>query len=137
MADLGSIGFFPGQFVSEPGFDAQAPVSLLTPGNVMIPVHTDIVLSRPSVRLDASAGDMYIIEGHVSEQGTDVEDWLVRIYRRDNGVFLGETRTDALGLFTFYIVGFDGEATCIAYDDTTVIPNYNALVFDRVIPILL
>lgn len=77
----------------------------------------------------------YNISGLVLESGVAKVGWLVRLYRRDNGVWLGDARTNGSGSFFFTVIGYNGEVTVVAYDDTGASPDYNALVYDRVIPV--
>jgi hypothetical protein len=77
----------------------------------------------------------YTIAGLVLESGVPKVGWLVRLYRRDNGVWLGDARTNGSGAFSFTVIGYNGEVTCVAYDDTGASPDYNAIVYDRVTPV--
>lgn len=136
MADLGAIGFFAGKFAEEPGFDAQEPTGLLAPEDTIIPAHTDITMLPPTMVLNESDGLDYLCEGIVSVLGTPTAGYLVRAFRRDTGGLLGQATSGVGGVFSIGFNGFDGEVTCIAYDNTGASPDYNAVVFDRVVPVL-
>lgn len=136
MADLGSIGFFFGQFKTQDGFVAATPIVTALPSSVSIPKAENVLMTRPSMLLAGSDGLDYLCEGIVSVLGTPTAGYLVRAYRRDNGALLGEDVSVAGGVFSITINGYDGEVTCIAYDDTGSAPDYNAIVFDRVVPLL-
>lgn len=72
--------------------------------------------------------------GTVQESGVPKVGWVVRAFRRDNGVLQAETRSVSGGAFTITIPNASGEYTFVAYDDTGASPDFNALIFDRVVP---
>jgi hypothetical protein len=94
-----------------------------------------VITSVPEHGHRLQSSGTYLVTGTVYESGTPKSNWLVRLYRRDNGVWLGDARTNGTGSFFFTVIGYNGEVTCVAYDDTSVSPDYNALVYDRVIPV--
>ena len=58
----------------------------------------------------------------------------VRVYRRDNGDLLGTTTSDGSGNFSFKLNGYTGKVFVIAFDDITAAPDYNAQIYDLVVP---
>jgi len=73
--------------------------------------------------------------GSVLETGTPVPNCVVRCYERSSGLPAAEVRTDANGLFVipgmqrlsddYYVIALDPDGGAV----------YNALIFDRVVPV--
>lgn len=73
--------------------------------------------------------------GSVQEAGVPVPNCVVRVYERKSGTMAAEVRTDAAGLFAvsgvrkgsddYYVIALDPDGGA----------TYNALIFDRVIPV--
>jgi hypothetical protein len=88
-----------------------------------------------TTQLSIVAPTNYAVSGTVSVLGVATAGYIVRAYRRDNGAFLGQTVSGAGGTFSITIGGYNGEVTVLAYDDVSTAPDYNAKVFDRVVPV--
>ena len=75
------------------------------------------------------------ISGSVLENGAAVSR-LVRAYRRDTGELIGSVTSSAGagGAFTIQLNGYSGQVYVIAFDDN-VLPNYNAQIYDMVVPV--
>jgi hypothetical protein len=136
MANLGSVGFFAGKLQTQDGFTATPPIGQPLQSTTLIPKALNIVANNPSTVLFESDGLDYLCEGIVSVLGTPTAGYLVRAFRRDTGGLLGQATSGVGGVFSIGFNGFDGEVTCIAYDNTGASPDYNAVVFDRVVPVL-
>lgn len=133
MADLGAIGFQERRAQPSAGPTLPGPYGFGDYGTAAIGAPTRI--SLPTQVLTVSASALYTLSGTVSVLGTPTSGLLVRAYRRDNGAFLGEAVSAGGGAFSIKTVGYNGEVTVIAYDNTGVAPDYNAEIFDRVIPV--
>lgn len=133
MADLGAIGFQAQRTQPSGGPTLPGPVGTGEYGTA--PTTAPTAISLPTQVLTVSSGTIYTLSGTVSVLGTPTSGLLVRAYRRDNGAFLGEAVSVAGGAFSIKTVGYNGEVTVIAYDNTGVAPDYNAEIFDRVIPV--
>lgn len=92
-----------------------------------------VLTSKPESGRTQSTSN-YTVSGNLQESAVNKQGWMVRIFRRDNGALLGTTYTDASGNFSFTVIGYNGEVSCVAYDDTGAAPDYNALIYDRVTP---
>lgn len=79
------------------------------------------------------AGPVKTIAGEVQEESVGVEGRLVRLYNRRTGELVGEARTNGSG--EFVIPAIDPTLThfVVAFDDD-VAPDYNAKIYDNVIP---
>lgn len=76
-----------------------------------------------------------MITGTVKQNGV-VAARLVRAYRRLNSEFLGEATSDGVtGTFSINARGKTDACYVIAFDDTGSAPDYNAQIFDLVIPV--
>lgn len=74
-----------------------------------------------------------VISGTVLETGNPVAR-IVRAYRRSDGIFLAQTTSLALdGSFSFSSLPNSTECFIVAFDDTGSVPDYNALIFDRIV----
>lgn len=73
--------------------------------------------------------------GSVHEAGVPVPNCVVRVYERKSGAMVAEVRTDAAGLFAVPGVrkGSDDHYAIALDPDGGAL--YNALIFDRVIPV--
>lgn len=79
---------------------------------------------------------MFLICGHVNEDGTGPVSRTVRLYQRSDGSFQYETTSDpGDGYFEFTGVTDGVEYTAYALDDTGVSPDFNAVIMDRVLPV--
>lgn len=79
-------------------------------------------------------GPVGAITGTVKEEGANVAR-TVRAYRRVTGELLGEALSDGgTGVFTIDVNGVVDECYVIALDDTGSAPDYNAQIFDLVVP---
>lgn len=134
MADLGAIGYSFGTARTQA--DMPAPPALAVgaaPGMQTAPRASALVLNGRL--LDASFTIVRnALSGTVSVLGVGTAGLVVRAFRRDNGALLGETVSGAGGVFTLPLVGFTGEAMVVAYDADGG-TEYNAVVFDRVLPV--
>lgn len=75
------------------------------------------------------------LSGSVLESGTPVPNCVVRCYERTSGLLAAEVKTDANGLFSipgmqrlsddYYVIALDPDGGAV----------YNALIFDRVVPV--
>lgn len=138
MADLGAIGYMLGR--AEPqiltvDYDAPAFASYSWAGDPGSPLQdgAGVVLGAPSFSMVA-APYARTVSGNFKEGGINQPGRIVRAFRRDNGAMVGEAITDASGNYSITIVSYEGEVTVLAYDDTGTAPDYNALLYDRVIP---
>ena len=75
----------------------------------------------------------YFIEGTVKEEGVGVER-TVRLYKRSDGSLIGETTSAADGSFSIGGAIDNEEYYVVALDDTSDVTDYNALIYDRIIP---
>jgi hypothetical protein len=73
------------------------------------------------------------ISGTTKESATGVSR-RVRIYERESGALVYDGVSSGAGVFSAAIYGNTLEHTVIAYDDITSGADYNAVVFDRIIP---
>ena len=73
--------------------------------------------------------------GSVHEAGVPVPNCVVRVYERESGAMVSEVRTDSAGLFSVPGVrkGRDDHYAIALDPDGGAL--YNALIFDRVIPV--
>lgn len=133
MADLGGIGFYP-VIPSTSDTSALSVQQQSIDVGTAAPPTTDCIILGTTV-LTRVASVNYAVTGTVSVLGTPTAGYVVRAYRRDNGALLGQTMSVAGGAFSMVIGGYNGEVTVVAYDDTGTAPDYNAVVFDRVIPV--
>lgn len=133
MADLGAIGF--SERRARPSAGPTFPGPYGTGGYGSAATATPTRVNLPQQVLTIGSGTVYTLSGTVSVLGTPTSGLLVRAYRRDNGAFLGEAVSAGGGAFSIKTVGYNGEVTVIAYDNTGVAPDYNAEIFDRVIPV--
>jgi len=74
----------------------------------------------------------YIISGRVTENGSPVQR-KIRVYLRSDGHLVYETISTPDGTFIAY-TDTQGEHYVVALDDITDENNYNALIYDRIIP---
>ena len=83
----------------------------------------------------ASGVKSSVVSGLVFEGSTPVTR-LVRVYRRDTGELLGTTNSVAGsgGSFSMQLNGYTGKVYVIAFDDITSAPDYNAQIYDLVVP---
>lgn len=79
------------------------------------------------------AGPVQLIAGEVRENDVGVPDRIVRIYNRTTGDLIGTTRTNSVGEFSIPAKDSDAQHYVIALDDE-VDPEYNAKIYDRVLP---
>ena len=89
--------------------------------------------ARNSRRKGVSSAGSF--SGSVLEAGTPVPNCVVRCYERSSGLLAAEVRTDTNGLFTipgmqrlsddYYVIALDPDGGAV----------YNALIFDRVVPV--
>lgn len=133
MADLGAIGFSERQAQPSAGPTFPGPSGTGDYGSAATTTPTRINLPQQVLTIGSST--VYTLSGTVSVLGTPTSGLVVRAYRRDNGAFLGEAVSAGGGAFSIKTVGYNGEVTVIAYDNTGVAPDYNAEIFDRVIPV--
>lgn len=89
-------------------------------------------------KLTARAGFGYrgpssTVSGVVMQDGSAVAR-LVRVYRRDTGELVGYETSGLDGVFSVSLHGYAGEVFIIAFDDALSAPNYNAQIYDRVVP---
>lgn len=77
----------------------------------------------------------YRVVGTTQENGMPVENVVVRVFNRANGAMLAEGVSNSSGEFSLNILGFNGEVTVVGYDVSGGV-SYNAVVFDKVIPII-
>lgn len=76
----------------------------------------------------------YAVAGNVKDSEVNVAR-TVRAYRRDNGILLGSTVSDAgTGNFSIPIESYNGLVFVVAFDDENA-PILNAKINDRVIPV--
>ena len=140
MADRGAIGYLAslpttvrtqavGPTVTEAygGQSGNAPSGFTFPGSSKVVITTG--------QYDAVAAQNYAVSGTVAVLGVLTSGYVVRAFRRDNGALLGQTVSKAGGVFSIPIYSYNGEVTVVAYDDTGASPDFNAVVFDRVIPV--
>lgn len=81
------------------------------------------------------SGPTKTISGTVKQNGTPVQR-MVRAYHRKTGQCLGETLSAAgSGAFSINALGWTDECYVVAFDDLTQSPDYNAQIFDLVIPV--
>lgn len=75
------------------------------------------------------------LTGTVKENGVAVAR-KVRAYHRATGRVLGETTSNtSTGAFSLSSVGWTDNCYVVALDDLTVAPDYNAVIYDLVIPV--
>jgi hypothetical protein len=79
------------------------------------------------------AGPVKLIAGEVQENGVGVPGRLVRMYNRRTGDYVGEAVTNADGEFIIPAQDPNLPHFVVAFDDDES-PNYNAKIFDRVMP---
>lgn len=135
MADAGSIGV---------NLSASYQITGVTPPAVVgIPVMlAPVALAQPTTLLIGTQRATvsftvtnFVVSGTVEVLGVATSGYVVRAFRRDNGVMVGETISGAGGAFSMSIIGDDPEVTVLAYDNTSVSPDFNAVVADRVVPL--
>lgn len=137
MADLGALGYSATKVTGIiTGLSLPTPIFMTNTAMLDRLEATNIVAAMPTMVLYESDGLNYLCEGVVSVLGTPTAGYTVRAFRRDTGGLLGQATSGVGGVFSIGFNGFDGEVTCIAYDDTGTSPDYNAVVFDRVVPVL-
>lgn len=91
--------------------------------------------TRATLRNDAGLQTSPMITGTVKQSGVAVAR-TVRAYRRLTGEVLGETVSDgSTGAFSINARGKTDNCYVVALDDLTAAPDYNALIFDLVIPV--
>lgn len=107
----------------------------------MIPVVTATVPAFSTVNsLNQAAyrtytGPRKYLLGTVKESGVNVAR-LVRAYHRVTGQFLGETTSNATtGAFTLESMGWSDNCYVVAFDSLALAPDYNAVIYDLVIPV--
>jgi hypothetical protein len=75
------------------------------------------------------------VSGSVKQNGVNAAR-LVRVYRRDNGELIGSDVSDSgTGSFSVQLNGFVGSVFVIAFDDTGTSPDFNAAIYDLVVPV--
>lgn len=80
-------------------------------------------------------GQRYKIHGTVKAEGVSLVDKLLRLYDRTTGQLIGETRSDALGVYTFpNPLWQSSKYYVIAFDDMDA-PDLQAVIHDALIPI--
>ena len=77
---------------------------------------------------------VYSVAGNVREDNVARPGYIVRMFRRDNGALLAETKTDSLGNFTLTTVAYSGLVSVVAYDELGI-TSLNALIYDQVTPV--
>lgn len=77
-------------------------------------------------------GIVYEVSGTVEEEGSSVER-TVRIYKRSTGELVAET-TSTYGEFMFDEIPSQDEHYVVALDDISDETDYNALIYDRIVP---
>jgi hypothetical protein len=75
------------------------------------------------------------ISGTVKVNGTPVSQYWVRVYYRPNGLQARAGKTDASGNFAFTDLDPASHYFVMAFDDLNQAPDYNAQVFDLVMPV--
>jgi hypothetical protein len=75
------------------------------------------------------------ISGTVKVNGTPVPLYWVRVYYRPNGLPARSGKTDANGNFSFTDLDPGAQYFVIAFDDLNQSPDYNAQIFDLVLPL--
>jgi hypothetical protein len=136
MADAGAIGFRCNSTYISTG----APTPILI-GMPLLCAGLAAQSEATGLVVGTTVGDLsfdvatYAVEGTVEVLGVAATGYVVRAYGRDNGLLLGETVSGAGGAFSIPIYGNDNEVFVVAFDDTGVSPDYNALVKDRVVPL--
>lgn len=133
MSDLGAIGKSSLPVI----LDVNA-ASLTTPGgSEVLNLRQAANGSSPGplnfYQSNALAGPATSISGTVTESGVPVAR-IVRAYSRASGALRGQTTSDAItGHFSIGLSGI-GQVFVVALDDTGVAPDYNAKIFDLVVP---
>lgn len=80
-------------------------------------------------------GARKFVSGTVKQNGVLVSR-LVRAYHRKTGQVLGEAYSDATtGVFSIETVGLEDNCYVVALDDIAQTPDFNALIYDLVIPV--
>jgi hypothetical protein len=79
------------------------------------------------------AGPVKTIAGEVQEEGVGVEGRLVRLYNRSTGELVGEFRSNGSGDFVIPAADPTARHFVVAFDDD-ISPDYNAKIYDNVIP---
>lgn len=91
--------------------------------------------TRSTLRMDPALQTAKMISGTVKENGVNVAR-TVRAYCRLTGDILGEATSDAsTGEFSINARGRVDACYVIALDDTGSAPDYNAVIYDLVIPV--
>lgn len=141
MADRGAIGYLASlpttvrtQAVGPTVTAAGGGLSGSAPSGFVFPSGSNKVIFTTGI-YDAVTAQNYAVSGTVSVLGVLTSGYVVRAFRRDNGALLGQTVSKAGGVFSIPIYSYNGEVTVVAYDDTGASPDFNAVVFDRVIPV--
>ncbi len=75
-----------------------------------------------------------MISGIVKVEGVLWSNKLVRLYRKVNGLLVGETATDINGYFVFYHIQFDVQTK---YFVIASHEGFNAVVMDDIIPVVM
>lgn len=101
---------------------------LLNPGHSV-----DTIAESNNNIIRASLENVKTLSGTVYEEGVPCKR-LVRLYRRSDGMWVAQTYSDATtGAFSFTKLR-NQEYFAIAFDDETLNPDYNAIVWDRLVP---
>lgn len=79
------------------------------------------------------AGPVKTIAGEVREDDVGVEGRLVRLYNRSTGELVGEFRSNGSGDFVIPAADPTARHFVVAFDDD-ISPDYNAKIYDNVIP---
>jgi len=74
------------------------------------------------------------ISGQVLITSVPAPGILVRCYYKETGNLVKQTWTDASGNYAFDYLTTADEYYVLAFDDVTQLPNFNAQVFDRIVP---
>jgi len=133
MADLGLIGKS-----SLPGGAAANAVAPAAPGGMRALSPSLSANGRSQLipnfyQSNGLAGPVTSISGTVTESGIPVAR-IVRAYSRTSGTLRGQTTSSASnGHFSIALTGTD-LVYVVALDDLGVAPDYNAKIFDLVVP---
>jgi hypothetical protein len=132
MADHGAIGMYPALF-------AVRPINPVTGANPRVVSQLSYTRLLPTWAVDYR-GLLAIpvhgaLSGVVKQAGTPVENRWVRLYYRKNGFLIGAVRSGADGDFSFGGLDPGAQYFVIAFDDLNQAPDFNAVIFDQLIPV--
>lgn len=94
---------------------------------------TELPENNHTAAIAFPAGPVKTLAGEVQEDSVGVEGRLVRVYNRRTGELVGEARTNATGDFVIPAIDPTLPHFIVAFDDD-VAPDYNAKIYDNVIP---